>query len=89
MFQDLSVASPSSTSCPRAASLPGMAMARRTGAAGPMASVLDGVDAAIERNRTETDMLKSLKESTADALLTRRVRIKVGCAPKTMAREGK
>ena len=38
-------------------------------------TVLDGVDEAIERSKTETDMLKSLKASTADALLTGRVRV--------------
>ncbi len=40
-----------------------------------IAAVLDGVDEAIEHSRRETNMLKCLKESTADALLTGRVRV--------------
>ena len=40
-----------------------------------IAELLDGVDDAIERGRTETQMLQSLKASTADALLTGRVRV--------------
>ena len=40
-----------------------------------IAAVLDGVDEAIEHSRRETYMLKCLKESTADALLTGRVRV--------------
>ena len=39
-----------------------------------IAQMLDGVDEAIERGRTETQMLQSLKASTANALLTGRVR---------------
>ena len=38
-------------------------------------AILDGVDEAIERGRTQTDMLTSLKASAADALLTGRVRV--------------
>ena len=40
-----------------------------------IASMLDGVDEAIERGRADTKMLQSLKASTADALLTGRVRV--------------
>ena len=40
-----------------------------------IAAALDGVDVAIESTREETDLLKCLKESTADALLTGRVRV--------------
>ena len=43
-----------------------------------IAAILDGVEEAIERGRMETDMLKSLKASAADALLTGRVRVKLG-----------
>ena len=43
-----------------------------------IATVLDGVDEAIERGRTQTNMLKSLKASAADALLTGRVRVGTG-----------
>ena len=43
-----------------------------------IAAALDGVDEAIERGRMETDMLKSLKASAADALLTGRVRVEMG-----------
>ena len=39
-----------------------------------IAGVLDGVDAAIGQAKHETNMLKLLKDSTADALLTGRVR---------------
>ena len=39
-----------------------------------IAAVLDSVDDAIERGRMETDVLRSLKASAADALLTGRVR---------------
>ena len=46
-----------------------------------IAAVLDGVDGAIEHSRRETNMLKSLKDSTADALLTGRVRVR-GCLTK-------
>ena len=41
-------------------------------------AVLDGVDAALERARGGREAFQSLKESTADALLTGRVRIKTG-----------
>ena len=44
-----------------------------------IADALDGVDEAIERGRTQTVMLKSLKASAADALLSGRVR--VGLSP--------
>ena len=40
-----------------------------------IAGLLDGVDAALEGARTERDGLQLLKESTADALLTGRVRV--------------
>ena len=40
-----------------------------------IAAVLDGVDDAIERGRSEADALRSLKASAADALLTGRVRV--------------
>ncbi len=40
-----------------------------------IAAVLDGVDGAIEKAKTGTNMLKSLKEATAEALLTGRVRV--------------
>ena len=40
-----------------------------------IAALLDGVDATLERARTERDGLQLLKESTADALLTGRVRV--------------
>ena len=40
-----------------------------------IATVLDSVDDAIEKARNETDTLKCLKQSTADALLTGRVRV--------------
>jgi restriction endonuclease S subunit len=40
-----------------------------------IAAVLDGVDAAIERAREERSDLRSLQASTADALLTGRVRV--------------
>ena len=42
-----------------------------------IAGLLDGVDATLERARTERDRLQLVKDSTADALLTGRVR--VGC----------
>lgn len=42
-----------------------------------IASLLDSVDAAIERGRVETDVLRSLKASAADALLTGRVRVRL------------
>ena len=42
-----------------------------------IAAVLGGVDGAITRAREEYDMLRSLKEATADALLTGRVPIGV------------
>lgn len=40
-----------------------------------IAALLDGVDEAIGRARAERDGLQLLKESTADALLTGRVRV--------------
>ena len=40
-----------------------------------IAALLDSVEENIERGRMETAMLKSLKASAADALLTGRVRI--------------
>ena len=40
-------------------------------------AVLDGVDDVVERAREERDVLRSLKEATADALLTGRVPIGV------------
>ncbi len=40
-----------------------------------IAAVLDGVDETIDRTRAERDRLQCLKESTADALLTGRVRV--------------
>ena len=43
-----------------------------------IAGLLDGVDVAIGQAKHETNMLKLLKESTADALLTGRVRIAKG-----------
>ncbi len=52
-----------------------------------IAAVLDGVGAAIERNRTETNMLKLSKESTADALLTGRVRVNVDPAKHDLHRK--
>ena len=42
-----------------------------------IATLLDGVDEAIERGRAETEMLQSLKASAADALLTGRVRVMI------------
>ena len=42
-----------------------------------IAAVLDSVDDAIARGRSETDVLRALKSSTADALLTGRVRVGV------------
>ena len=39
-----------------------------------IASVLDGVDAKLEQEIRQTNVLKYLKKSTADALLTGRVR---------------
>ena len=41
-----------------------------------MVLMMDSVDEAIERGRTETEMLQSLKASAADALLTGRVRVR-------------
>ena len=41
-----------------------------------IATALDGVDAAIEVGRNETYLLKCLKASTADALLTGRMRVR-------------
>ena len=41
-----------------------------------IASALDGVDAAVDVARAEAAGLRSLKESTADALLTGRVRVR-------------
>ena len=41
-----------------------------------IAATLDGVDEAIERNKVETSVLKSLKEAATDALLTGRVRVR-------------
>ena len=41
-----------------------------------IAGLLDGVDMALEQARNQTNVLQSLKESTADALLTGRVRVK-------------
>ena len=55
-------------------------MLRRTGSPPPLAeqraiaSTLDSVDATIERAREERAALQSAKASTADALLTGRVR---------------
>ena len=43
-----------------------------------IAAVLDSVDETIERDRMETAVLKSLKASAADALLTGRVRVVPG-----------
>ena len=43
-----------------------------------IAAMLDSVDEAIERSRTQTDMLTSVKASAADALLTGRVRVTQG-----------
>ena len=40
-----------------------------------IAAALHSVDEAIERGRSQTDALRSLKASTADALLTGRVRV--------------
>ena len=40
-----------------------------------MAKLLDGVDVTLERAREERAGLQLLKESTADALLTGRVRM--------------
>ena len=40
-----------------------------------IAGLLDGVDVTLERARTERDGLQLLKESTADALLTGRLRV--------------
>ena len=40
-----------------------------------IAAALEGVDGAIEQDRKETDLLKCLKASVADALLTGRVRV--------------
>ncbi len=40
-----------------------------------ISAALGGVDEAIEQARMETDMLKCLKNSAADALLTGRVRV--------------
>ncbi len=42
-----------------------------------IAELLDSVDEAIKQGRAETEMLQSLKASTADALLTGRVRVKM------------
>ena len=42
-----------------------------------IAAILDSVDATINRLREERDMLQFLKASTADALLTGRVRASV------------
>ena len=42
-----------------------------------IAALLDSVDEAIESGRTQTNMLNSLKASTADALFTGRVRVRV------------
>ena len=44
-----------------------------------IAAMLDSVDKAREKVCMETDMLQLLKESTADALLTGRVRISLKC----------
>ena len=41
-----------------------------------MVLMMDSVDEAIERGRTETEMLQSLKASATDALLTGRVRVR-------------
>ena len=41
-----------------------------------IAAVLDGVDEAIAHGRSETDVLRSLKASAADALLTGRMRVR-------------
>ena len=46
-----------------------------------IAAVLDSVEDAIEKTRTETDMLTSLKASTADALLMGRARFFVEDRP--------
>ena len=43
-----------------------------------IAVALDGVDEAIEQGGMETEMLRSLKASAADALLTGRVRVPLG-----------
>ena len=43
-----------------------------------IAAALDGVDEAIEQGGMETEMLRSLKASAADALLTGRVRVEMG-----------
>ena len=40
-----------------------------------IAAVMDGVDEAIKHGRSETDVLRSLKASATDALLTGRVRV--------------
>lgn len=41
-------------------------------------AALEGVDAVIEHNRKETNMLKCLKASVSNALLTRRIRMVPG-----------
>ena len=43
-----------------------------------IAALLDSVNEAIEHGRTQTNMLKSLKASAVDALLTGRVRVPLG-----------
>ena len=43
-----------------------------------IAAMLDGVDEALERARSERDAIQSLKASAADALLSGRVRVGVG-----------
>ena len=40
-----------------------------------IADVLDGIEASLTQGRTQTDMLRSLKASAAEALLTGRVRV--------------
>ena len=40
-----------------------------------ISAVLDGLDEAIERARSERDGLQLLKDSAADALLTGRMRV--------------
>ena len=46
-----------------------------------IAAVLDSIDEAIEGSRVERDALQSLQTSTADALLTGRVRVKAWDSP--------
>ena len=41
-----------------------------------IAEVLDGIDEAIEQNKSALDKMMITKASTADALLTGRVRVK-------------